>query len=160
MLRSSAAEPDPIAGDPVIIVHSLGHAVAALRAAAAAPRRITLASAPSAGGYAGAGWFAALVDAAREAVPEALFSAFLDCGDEAGPTLAALRSDIKGVIFTGRADVARRLADIARQHGARLATARCATALDLGADFFGAEPALVARCAEFLSRAAPPADGV
>jgi hypothetical protein len=146
--------------DPVIIVHSLGHAVAALQAAAAAGRRVVLASAPNAGGYAGAGWFAALVEAARETVPQARFSAFLDCGDEAGTALAALRSEIEGVIFTGRADVAHRLADIARQHGARLETARHGAALDLGTDFFAAETILVARCAEFLSRSAPPADGV
>src|SRR5262250_1346021 len=96
--------------DPVIVVHSLGHAVAALKAAAAAGRRVTLASAPGAGGYAGAGWFRGhsiasgaggyagagwfrgLVEAAREAVPEAPFSCLLDCGDEAGAVLAALRS--------------------------------------------------------------------
>jgi hypothetical protein len=144
--------------NPVFIVHSFGHAVAALRAAAAAERQIVLASAPNAGGYAGAGWFAAVVEEARGTVPQARFSAFLDCGDEAGPVLAALRCEIQGVIFIGRADVARRLADIAQQQGARLVTARPEAALDLGVDFFAAEAILVARCAEFLSRMAPPAE--
>jgi hypothetical protein len=115
---------------------------------------VTLASAPSAGGYAGPGWFRELIEAAREAVPEARFSALLDCGDEAGTVLAALRAGVEGVIFTGRADVAARLADIARQRGARFETARLA-ALDLGADFFAAERHLVARCAEVLTPTAP-----
>ena len=142
--------------EPVIVVHSLGHAVAALKAAAAAGRPVTLLSAPGAGGYVGAGWFRRLVEAAREAVPAAGFSALLDCGDEAGTALAALRARAEGVVFTGRADVARRLADIARQRGARFETARPAAALDLGADFFAAEARLVARCAEVLARAVPP----
>ena len=146
--------------DPTIIVHSLGHAVAALKAAAAAGRRVTLASAPGAGGYAGGGWFRGLVEAAREAVPEARFSALLDCGDEAGTVLAALRSEVEGIVFTGRADVAKRLADIARQRGARFETARPAVALDLGAEFFAPDARLVARCAEVLARAVPPAEQI
>jgi hypothetical protein len=141
--------------DPVIVVHSLGHAVAALKAAAAAGRPVTLASAPGAGGYAGAGWFRGLVEAAREAVPETPFSALLDCGDEAGAVLAALRSRVEGVVFTGRADLAHRLGDIARQRGVRFETARPA-ALDLAAEFFAAETRLIACCAEFLAGTAPP----
>lgn len=147
---------DRVNSDPVIIVHSLGHAVAALKAAAATGQRVTLLSARAAGGYAGPGWFRGLVDAAREAVPEARFSALLDCGDEAGAALAALRSGVKGLVFTGRADVAERLADIARQRAARFETARPAAALDLGADFFAAEDRLVARCAEVLAQTEPP----
>jgi acyl-CoA reductase-like NAD-dependent aldehyde dehydrogenase len=153
-------QPAPVVPDPVIIIHSLGHAVAALKAAAAAGRRVTLASAPHAGGYAGGGWFRGLVDAAREAVPEARFSALLDCGDEPGSVLAALRSQVEGVIFTGREDVARRLADIARQRGARLETARPIAILDLATDFFAAEAILVARSTEALARAVAPQQGI
>jgi hypothetical protein len=145
-------QPDPTVGDPVVIVHGHGHAVAALKAAAAAGQPVVLASAPGAGGYAGAGWFRALAEAAGAAVPEARFSVLLDCDAEAGPALAALRAGIGGVVFTGRSDVARRLAAIARLRGARLVTARPADALDLGSDFFAAETRLVARCAAFLAR--------
>jgi hypothetical protein len=150
--------PAPVPGiaEPAITVHSLGQAVAALKAAAAGGRRVALLSAPSAGGYVGAGWFRALVNAARSAVPQACFSAYLDCGDEAGTALAALRAEIDGVVFTGRPAVAERLADIARGQGARVATARPTDGLDLGLDFFGAEAVLVARCTEFL---ASPGDG-
>ena len=135
---------------PVVIVHSFAHARAALREAARAGRAVRLASAPEAGTYAGPGWFAALVAAARAAVPAARFSALLDCGDEPGAALAAIRAHIEHVLFTGRADVARRLADIARRHGVDLETERPQAALDLGADFFASEAALEQRCAEFL----------
>ena len=135
---------------PVIIVHSLAHATAALTAAARASRPVVLASAPDAGGYVGPGWFSALVTAAGEAIPEARFSAFLDCGDNVGAALAAIRAEVEGVIFTGRADVARRLADIAQQHRVQLETSRPAGALDLGNDFFASPENLERRCAEFL----------
>ena len=133
---------------PLIIVHSLGHAVAALSAAAEVGRSVTVASAPDAGIYAGPGWFGALIAAARDAVPAAQSAALLDCGDDAGAAQAAIRGGIEGVIFTGRRDVADRLADIAAQRGVRLATARPLPALDLGAEFFASSDTLRARCAE------------
>ena len=98
----------------------------------------------------GPGWFGELIAAAREAVPEARFSALLDCGDNVGAALAAIRSEAEGIVFTGRADVAGRLADIARQHGVRFETDRRATALDLGEDFFASGDSVERRCAEFL----------
>ena len=97
--------------EPVIVVHSLAQAIAVLTAAAHASRAIVLASAPDAGGYTGPGWFGAVVAAAREAVPDARFSALLDCGDNVGAALAAIRSEIEAVVFTGRADVAHRLTE-------------------------------------------------
>ena len=136
--------------DPVIIIHSLAQAIAALNVAARAGRAIVLASAPDAGGYVGPGWFGALIAAAREAVPGARFSALLDCSDNVGAALAAIRLEIEGVVFIGRADVAGRLGDIARQHGVRFETDRWATALDLGEDFFASGDSVERRCAEFL----------
>jgi hypothetical protein len=136
--------------DPVIVIHSLAQAIAALNVAARAGRAIVLASAPDAGGYVGPGWFGALTAAAREAVPGARFSALLDCGDNVGAALAAIRLEIEGVVFIGRADVAGRLGDIARQHGVRFETDRWATALDLGEDFFASGDSIERRCAEFL----------
>ena len=133
---------------PIIIIHSLAHAVAALSAAAEAGRSITLASAPDAGIYAGPGWFGTLMSAAREAVPAAQSAALLDCGDDAGSAQAALRAGIEGIIFTGRADVALRLADIAAQAGARLSTARPDPALDLEREFFASPETLRRRCTE------------
>lgn len=109
-----------------------------------------LASAQDAGGYAGPGWFSALVAVARETVPEARFSAFLDCGDNVGAALAAIRAEVEGVIFTGRAHLARRLAEIARQHGVRFETSRPQGALDLSDDFFASPQEVERRCAKFL----------
>jgi acyl-CoA reductase-like NAD-dependent aldehyde dehydrogenase len=136
---------------PVIVVHSLVQAIAALTAASRAGRSVVLASTPGAGSYVGPGWFGALVAAAREAVPDAHFSILLDCGDDVGAALAAIRSEIQGVVFTGRADVARRLADIACQHGVRFVTDRPAALLDLGDDFFASPEILERRCADLLT---------
>jgi hypothetical protein len=144
----------PVEAAPAFVIHGLGHAVAALAAAADAGRPIILLSAPHAGGYAGPGWFRELVAAAREAVPRAQCAALLDCGDEAGSVLAALRAGVEGVVFTGRGDVARRLTDIAARHGACLLTARPATLLDLGDDFFAAPDELARRCEAALAQAA------
>ena len=146
---STSAVPSA-AGVPVIIVHSLAHAVAALSAAAERGRAIVIASAPGAGIYAGPGWFGALLEAAREAVPRAQATALLDCGDDAGAAQAAIRGGIEGIVFTGRPDVAARLADIAGQRDALLLTTRPAPALDLGALFFADEQTLRRRCAEVL----------
>ncbi len=143
---------------PVVIVHSLGQAIAALTAASKADCTVVLASALGAGSYAGPGWFGALVAAAREAVPDARFSALLDCDDDVGAALASIRTEIEGVVFTGRTDVAGRLADIASQHGVRFVTDRREAALDLGEDFFAAPEILERRCGEVFpvsSRACP-----
>jgi acyl-CoA reductase-like NAD-dependent aldehyde dehydrogenase len=125
--------------------------VGALRAGARTGRPIILSSAREAGVYVGPGWFQALVEAAREAVPDAHFSAILDCGDQAGAALAAIRAQIEAVVFTGRADVASRLADIARQHGVRLETTRPAAVLDLSADFFASAESVEQRFADILA---------
>jgi hypothetical protein len=135
---------------PVIVVHSLDHAIAALTAAAETGREIILLSAPDAGIYAGPGWFKALVEAARAAVPAARFSALLDCGDDAGAAQGAIRAGIEAVIFAGRADVAKRLAAIAEQRGAGLLTVRLEVTLDLAAIFFAAPETLRRRAADAL----------
>jgi predicted amidohydrolase YtcJ len=136
---------------PVIVVHSLAHAVAALSAAAEMARLIVIASAPDAGIYAGPGWFGALIAAAREAMPAARAAALLDCGDDAGAAQAAIRAGIEGIVFTGRADVAARLADIAGQRGASFLTRRPEPALDLGVLFFADAETLRRRCADVLA---------
>ncbi len=137
--------------DPVVIIHSLAHAIGALKAAARERRAVILASAPAAASYLGPGWFNALLDAAREAVPEAECAALLDCGEDVGAALAAIRGEVAGIVFTGRADLARRLADIALQHGVRFETKRPAAAIDLCEDFFAGVEEAERRCAEVLA---------
>jgi hypothetical protein len=125
-------------GAPVVVVHALAHAVAALTAAARCGRPVALMSAVDAGIGGGPGWWRELVAAARRAAPAARATAALDCGDDAGAAQAALRAGVEVVIFTGCAQTARRLADIARQRGATLVTERPPAALDLGDDFLAA----------------------
>ncbi len=137
-------------GEAPIIIHSLFQATAALTASARAGRPVALVSAPDAGGYVGPGWFNTLVGEARKAVPDARCSSLLDCGENVGAALAAIRAGVEGVIFTGRPDVADRFADIAWQHGVRFETKRPADALDLAEDFFSSQEDLEKRCAEFL----------
>jgi hypothetical protein len=146
--RDALSEPSSA---PAIVVHSLTHAVAALEASATADREIVLLSAPGAGVYAGAGWFAALVEAARAAVPAAQCAPILDCGDDAGAVQAALRAGVEAVIFTGRADVAERLAAIAGARGSRLLTTRPPPLLDFGELFFASSDTLRERCADALA---------
>jgi hypothetical protein len=140
---------------PVIIVHSLAHAVAALSAAAETGQPVTLASAPGAGIYAGPAWFCALVATARTTIPAARCAVLLDCGEDAGAAQAAIRAGIEGIVFTGRGDVAERLADIASKSGIRLVTVRPDPALDLAAEFFASPETLRRRCA-FLLASLPP----
>jgi acyl-CoA reductase-like NAD-dependent aldehyde dehydrogenase len=137
---------------PVVVIHSQAHAVAALAAAAEAGRPVILASAPDAGIYGGPGWWGGLIAGARAAVPTGQAAALLDCGDDAGAAQAAIRAGIEAIVFTGPAEVARRLVDIARQRGCRLVHERPAAALDLGAAFFASPEQLRRSCAEHLSR--------
>ncbi len=113
-----------------IVVHSLTDACAALAAAAALGRDVTLASAAGAGAYAGPGWFKALTDEAMRAVPTAHCDTVLDCGAAPGFALAALQFGLKRVRFTGGDEVGRRLQAIAAQRGAVIET-ETVPALDL-----------------------------
>ncbi|HEX5320644.1 MAG TPA: hypothetical protein VFW46_15880, partial [Stellaceae bacterium] len=101
------------------------------RAAADANRPILLLSAPDAGVFAGPGWWSALVEAVREAVPRARFTAVLDCGDDAGAAMAAIRAGAEALVFTGRADAGERLAEIAGATGVRALQQRPAPEIDL-----------------------------
>jgi hypothetical protein len=114
-----------------IVVHSLDHARAAVNAAAALGVPLTLESARGAGGYAGPGWFKALVEGAAVACPGADVRAVLDCGDEAGTVLAALRLGFRCVRFTGGSAARARLAAIAAAHGAVIEEEAPEDALDL-----------------------------
>ena len=68
--------------------------------------------------------------------------------------LSEIRAGVEAIIFTGRADVAERLADIVRQRGACLLTERPAAVLDLAAEFFAAPEILQRRCAVILASSA------
>jgi hypothetical protein len=96
-----------------IIVHSLEEARAALDAAAALDVPVTVVSAAGAGAIAGPLWFKAVIEAACDDYPGVPVTAVLDCGDEPGTVLGALRAGLKRIRFTGPAAMRERLAALA-----------------------------------------------
>jgi hypothetical protein len=121
-------------------VHDLGQARAALAAAAELGVAIQLRSAPDAAAYAGVGYLQALGAAAGHEL-------LIDCGDDPGLVMAALRTGCRKLAFSGSGELAARLADMAARHGATLrheAAPPDALLLPAGAD---PGPALQARLA-------------
>lgn len=109
---------------PAIVVHGRDDAHAAVAAARALGVPLTLVSAPGAGGYAGAGWFLGLVSEAAAQAPELAVSGILDCADDAGHALAALRAGVQTVVFTGAPETADTLDAIAAATTAAILRAR------------------------------------
>lgn len=129
-----------------VIIHGLDHARAAVSAAAALGVPVRLRGAPGAAGYAGAMWFGEIVAMARAEHPDAAVEASLDCGDQAGTALAALRQGAEMIRIEGPKAVRDKVAAIAAQYGAAIDTDR-REALDL----FGVEDPETA-CREWLAR--------
>jgi hypothetical protein len=103
-----------------IIIHSPDHARAALAASVALGVPVCLRSPPSAAAYLGAAVFREMIAAAAADYPDATFTAVLDCGEDPGFALNALRHGIKVVRIRCPAEVRARIADIASQTGASL----------------------------------------
>jgi len=114
-----------------VVIHSLAHATAALRAAQEKNLPVELWSAEGAAAYVGAGWFKAVIDLAQSANPGVDFIAVLDCAELPGLVLGAFRIGLKAVCFTGPTKVAAKLAEIAKQDGRELRRRRPSEALDL-----------------------------
>jgi len=114
-----------------IIVHSLAQAQGALAAAATLGVPVTLESAAGAGTYGGPLWFKALIETAHREHPTVEMEAVLDCAEEAGTALGALRAGIARVRFSGPAETRRRLSAIAEALGATLEGETENEALDL-----------------------------
>jgi len=130
----------------VVIVHSPDHARAALAAAAALGRPVTLASAPGAAGTAGPGWFQEVIAQAASKFPQVEMRAVIDCADKPGHVLAALRLGLGRVRFTGEPAVAAKLSAIAEGHGAELVTG------DLPALDLRGEPRPEQACRDWLAK--------
>jgi hypothetical protein len=103
--------PAPTLTRPEIVVHSLEQARAALGVACALRVAVELRSAPDAAAYAGVGYLKALGEFAGQEL-------LIDCGDDAGLAMAALRTGCRRLVFSGPADLAVRLADMAAELGA------------------------------------------
>jgi len=102
------------------IVASLEAARAALGAARTAQSAITLVSPPGSAANLGIGYFWALIEAATAEFPDVAIAAVMDCGDEPGWALAALRTGFKSVALGGDRRARDRVAAIARKLGARV----------------------------------------
>jgi hypothetical protein len=95
---------------PQVVVHDLNQARAALEAARELGVAIELRSWADAAAYAGVGYLKALGELAGQEL-------LIDCGDDAGLVMAALRTGCRKLLFSGPADLAARLADMAAQLG-------------------------------------------
>jgi hypothetical protein len=117
---------------PVLIIHDLAQAVAALAAAEATSTAIQLESAPGAAGYAGAGWFAAVIEAARATHPQARVLAVLDCGAEPGLALGAIREGVEAIRTQARPAVRAKIKAIGQAAKVEVLEGKPGPALDLG----------------------------
>ena len=112
--------------DKEIIIHSLDHALAACAAAAALKVPLTLASARGAALQAGPQWFKAVIEAAMAAHPDVTLTAILDCADEPGAVMAALRAGLSRLRFSGPEELRTKLAAMGAEF-----VAEAMTTLDL-----------------------------
>jgi len=120
---------------PVFVVHALDHARAAVAACAERGLPATLVSAPGAAAYLGAQVFREMIAEAGRAHPHVSVTAVLDCGEDVGLALQALRHGLKAIRLAAAPATLAKVADIAAQMGARLENESDAAALDLlGAD--------------------------
>ena len=119
---------------PEIVIHNLEQARAVLNVAGELERGIQLRSAPYAAAYAGVGYLHVLGETLGHEL-------IIDCHDDAGLVMAALRTGCRKVIFSGSKDIHKRLADMAQQQKAwvRLETSLPALHLSLSADDDGVE---------------------
>lgn len=135
---------------PGIVVHSLGQARAAL--AAAAGRPVRLISPPACPALHGIGWWQALLERLRgEATGP--FQAVLDCGDDGGWALAALRAGVENIAFAGEGPAKAAIKAVAEQRGAWGEARGEVGTLDLLGEIDPGEA-----CREFLRSYRPTAD--
>jgi fructose/tagatose bisphosphate aldolase len=116
---------------PVFVVHALDHALAAVAACAERGLPATLVSAPGAAASLGAQVFREMIAEAARTYPQVTVTAVLDCGEDVGLALQALRHGLKVIQLQAAPETLAKVADIAAQTGARLAEERDEAALDL-----------------------------
>ena len=105
---------------PAIIIHGIDDLRAALEAAASLNRALTVLSIPGAAGSAGAPWFHALIQAGSAEFPHVALTGVLDCADQPGFALAALRTGCRDLLLLDSGPAWPRVHAIAEASGARL----------------------------------------
>ncbi len=101
-----------------LVVHGTEDARQGAAAARDLNAPLTLISAPGAAAYAGPVWFLALVEQARAVSPETPIGGVLDCADDPGHAMAALRAGVEAIVFMGDDTVSDKLATLAEASGA------------------------------------------
>ncbi len=81
---------------------------------------ITLVTPISCSSYLGVSYFLSFNNKIKKIYPSYPFKFFLDCDDNAGEALAAIRSGVKYVLFTGKATSKKRLKSLADKMGCEL----------------------------------------
>lgn len=119
----------PWAGPPAVVVHGLAEATVAL--AEAGPDGVLLLSARGAAGSLGPGWFLTILAAAAAAHPDVPHRAALDCADQPGHALAALRAGVRLLVLDPDCPAFAPVAGAAAEVGAEVWPAP-PPALDLG----------------------------
>lgn len=127
---TGAATRQPAAPPASVVIHDLDQARRALTAARRTGRPVHLVSAPGAGAYLGPALFKQIVDQACAAEPAARATACLDCADEPGTAMEALRQGIDAVSLTAAPAVLAKIESAAAQAGSSLSE-RPARTLDM-----------------------------
>lgn len=104
-----------------VVIHDLDQARRALAAARRTGCPVHLVSAPGAGAYLGPALFKQIIDQARAAEPAARVTACLDCANEPGTAMDALRQGVDAISLTAAPEVLAKIERAAAQVDGRLA---------------------------------------
>ena len=110
----------PFTVPAAILVHGIGDLRAALEAASILGRPLTVLSIPGAAGSAGPAWFHALILAGQAEFPQVPLTGVLDCADQPGHALAALRAGCRDLLLHASVPAWPRVQAIAEASAARL----------------------------------------
>tara|TARA_R110001592_G_scaffold303226_1_gene575335 strand:- start:694 stop:1140 length:447 start_codon:yes stop_codon:yes gene_type:complete len=127
---TGAATKQSAAPPASVVIHDLNHAKMALSAARRTGCPVHLVSAPGAAGHLGPALFKQIIDQARAAEPAAHTTVCLDCADEPGMALDALRQGVEAVSLSAAPEVLARIKSAAAMVGGKLA-GRPARTLDM-----------------------------
>ena len=116
--------------EPTFIIHDISHALAVGKASMELNAPVVVLSAPGLATTLGPEAFTALIEKTMAAYPDALVLGVLDCGDQAGTAIGALRRGVRRISVDVEAATLGKITDIAHQLEADVIT-RPDKALDL-----------------------------
>lgn len=118
MTGAAAATKERDAPPAAVIIHNLDQARCVLAAARRTGMPVRVVSAPGAGAYLGPALFKQIADKARAEEPDARATFCLDCGDEPGVAMGALRHGVEAVTLSATCAVTSKVRDAAARVGA------------------------------------------